>query len=194
MNSKLFQIGMIYMTFGLGGCGHDAHGHDHDHEHEHEAPGIGEAHQPQHVGGFLVAASDHVANVEIVPNFEKGEMQVFLYDGCVEKSVRSEQAEIPITLQLADGPREFVAMAQANELTGETVGDTSEFLVKDDALKGAKHVTGTIQEVHFLGARYTNLAFNTDPATHHAGYFGIATEHETDSNQAQAKKRDDDGV
>ena len=192
MNSKLFQIGMIYMTFGLGGCGHDAHGHDHDHDHHPETPGIGEAHQPQHVGGFLVAASDHVANIELVPNFADGEMQVFLFDGCVEKSVRSEQTEIPITVQLADGPRELVAMAQANELTGETVGDTSEFLVQDDALKGAGHVTGTIQEVNFLGARYSNLEFSTDPATHTDGYFGTPTEHGSDGDQAPAKKLDDD--
>ncbi len=190
MNSKLFQIGMIYMTFGLGGCGHDGHAHDHDHGQE--TPGIGGAHQPQHVGEFLVAAKEHVANVGILPNFADGEMRVYLYDGCVEKYVRTDQVEIPITLNLTDGPREFVAMAQANELAGDTVGDSPEFLVQDDALKGVGHVTGMIQEVNFLGARYTNLEFNTDPATHDEGYFGSATEHGSDSNQAQAKKRDDD--
>jgi hypothetical protein len=191
MNSKLFQIGMIYMTFGLGGCGHDAHSHDH--AHDPEPAGIGEAHQPQHVGEFLVAAKDHVANVGILPNFADGEMRVYLYDGCVEEYVRTDQVEIPITVNLPDGPRKFIAMAQANEaLTGETIGDTSEFLVKDDALKGVEHVTGMIQEVNFLGARYTNLEFNTDPATHDEGYYGTATAHGSDGDAGHDDHDDGD--
>ena len=167
----------------LAGCGpsedtrtQEEHSHDHDHEdgHDHDhgedrAHGEDEGeekhghhHSAPH-GGTLVALGDHFAHVEFVLNSDTGELAAYFLDGEAEGAVRLEQPNVTVEIEHSAGGTErgfeIALNGVANELTGETVGDTSEFRGTSEWLAGVSEFEGTIRAVTVKGSAHENVEF-----------------------------------
>lgn len=162
---RLFLLTLILISFSLVSpvFSHDdgsEHNHDHSHEaHHHTAPN----------GGTLVEIGDHSGNLEFKFNRKKGLLKVWLLDGCAENYVRSDQKEFAIQLisRHLDGEHEQSMLtlklkAKANLLTGETLGDTSLFQIKDKRLKNAKRIKGMVPELIYKDATFKQLYFDLE--------------------------------
>jgi len=144
------------------GGGHD-HGDDHDHAdgHSHE----GHVHVAPHAdeGGILVELGDHFANAEFILDPEAGQLTMYTWGGHAEKSVRSPSKSVVVSIDMhGDEPLELELLAQASKLSGETVGDSSHFVAKDETLVGAHHFHGLIRSVSVLGTEFTDVKFDYD--------------------------------
>lgn len=134
--------------------GHDHHGHDH-HGHHH---GHGHAHEAPH-GGTLVVLGDELAHVEFVLVSESGELTAYVLDRDAKNGIRLAQPDI--TLKITRGFKEFEVKltAQAVELTGETVGDTSTYKGQHDELKGATDFEVNMAAIQIKGIDFADTAF-----------------------------------
>lgn len=162
----------VVMAVGLAGCEEkkptegvtdQADGHTHQkthhvsHAHEHKAPH----------GGTLVELGGEFAHVELVLDTEAGKLTGYVLDGEAEKPLRLTSA----TLKLAVNGKDVELAAVANDLTGEKVGDTSEFAGQADMLKGLKTFDGTVAEITIRGKTFKGVVFkfpegNDDHAGH----------------------------
>lgn len=130
--------------------------HDHEHEHAHTAPH----------GGTLVLLGDHFAFLELVLNAKSGKLTAYVLDGEGEKSVRVKQPEIELELGPAPGGKETLETTTTvrlegvtSPLTGEAIGNTSEFSVKSDKLKGVKKFQGVIRSLSVKGSEFEKVSF-----------------------------------
>ena len=88
-------------------------------------------------GGTLVELGEEFAHVELLVDGTTGAATAFVLDGEAEGSFPVAQPALEFTGR-RDGPEfPFALAAVANPLTGETVGRTSEFRGRCDALRGA---------------------------------------------------------
>jgi hypothetical protein len=120
------------------------------HGHEHQAPH----------GGTLVELGEEFAHLELVLNAQTGTLTVYVLDGEAEQSVRIAQPEIELALQLPGSGKKLALRlpAVANPLTGESVGQSSQFQAQHEALKGASRFTGTVKSVVARGGTFQNVA------------------------------------
>jgi hypothetical protein len=103
---------------------------------------------------------DHFAHFEVLLDAEVGKLTFFAMDGHVENPVRLTHQSIPINVTLPDGEEfEFTLAGRVNPLTGETQGDTSEYSVTHDALKGAEAFEVVIPQLTIRGSDFTDVAF-----------------------------------
>ncbi len=131
---------------------HEGEEHSHDHSHTHTAPH----------GGTLVIMGDHFAILEIVLDKALGKMTAYVLDGEAEKPVRIAQSAIDILIVKAENSSQGNLLklnAVANTLTGETAGDTSEFHITSELLKGKDHFDGIIQSVTIKGEEIKSVSF-----------------------------------
>jgi hypothetical protein len=117
-------------------------------EHEHKAPH----------GGSLIELGEEFAHVEVVIDNEKTKVTAYVLDGEAEQPVRIKQPELQITV---DPPGLTLKLAAvANLMTGETVGDTSEFAVPTEWLKLiADGRDATLREITVRGSTFENVPF-----------------------------------
>lgn len=149
---KKFLPTMLALTLVLSvGCGNAPHDHDHDDDHGHH-----EHHAPH--GGTLVVLGKEAAHLELVLEPASGELRAYSLDGEAEKAVPLKQPEIEVTVS---GPKELrlKLKAQANELTGEKVGNSSEFLGADPALKNLSKFDGQLIQIDTLGQSFRSVSF-----------------------------------
>ena len=158
------------------GCGHghdDHDGHDHgdhadhehadgDHDHSHEG---GHVHVAPH-GGELVAIAEEFFNAELLLNSETGELRVYLLDSHAENPVRVNQAALDLTVELDSVTHELSLPAVADALTGETVGDASQFAIQSSALVGVSTFQGTFGLIEGRGEVFESTAFAFPAAAH----------------------------
>lgn len=145
---------LTWALFGLGGCGgespDDHHGHHHDHNHVHTA---------MH-GGTLVELGDHSHNLEFVLDKDSGTLGIYTFGGHAETFVRIKQPSITLSLNDALGGADHLELAAvANEVTGESVGDTAYFSIQNDNLKGAASLSGKVNSVEIQGQVYSDVPF-----------------------------------
>lgn len=128
-----------------------AHEEEHDHDHTHEAPR----------GGTLVELGDHVAHVEFLHDEAAGRLSAYFLDAHCENPVRLPDASIAISIDVRDGngPIALNLTPRANDLTGETVGDTSEFTLEDARIKGISAFDITLPKLTARGATFENISF-----------------------------------
>jgi hypothetical protein len=128
-----------------------AHGHDHTAPH----------------GGVLVELGDHFAYLEFVLEPETGTLTMYVLDGEAEKALRvtHETVGVLFTTPEAIAARPFELRAKANVLTGETVGDTSQFTLTQDAFVGLTAFTAKVIEVRVKGRSFRDVAI-TWPEDH----------------------------
>lgn len=119
-------------------------------------------HHPPHEGA-LAELGEEFAHLEFTLDPAEGKLTAYALDGEAENSVRLKQPTIRVALKLAKpgGARslDLDLAAVANALTGETVGDTSEFAAASAELKGAASFEGTIREVEIRGSRFRDAHF-----------------------------------
>lgn len=144
----------------VGGCGGHDHDHEHGHGHDHEhGDDHGHTHEAPH-GGALVELGEHVAHLEVLVDAETGDVSVWVLDGEATNAVRIAQESIALTFAAGeDGSIEVSAAAVASTLTGETVGDTSEFAGSDEGLAGFERGEVTVASVSVKGQSHENVSF-----------------------------------
>ena len=120
--------------------------------HEHKAPH----------GGALVELGEEAAHLEVVWEASSGKATIYCLDGECEKPLRSPQKE----LQLKLGERLVKLASLANPLTGETVGDSSQFEGLIPELKGKSEWEAEVVEIELQGQTYRDLDVDF-PKGHH---------------------------
>jgi hypothetical protein len=129
------------------------------HEHDHAAHAHhGHAHQAPH-GGTLIELGDHQFNLELLHDRGAGTLTAFVLDGHAEHAVRVPANEIRLLLDREGRTEPLSLAAVANPLSGETVGDTSEFRAEAEWLKEATMVSGHIAAITVRGVTFRDVAF-----------------------------------
>lgn len=122
--------------------------------HEHKAPR----------GGTLIElGDDHGQQMEFVIDHNNGKVWAYILKDHAERPARITQKEIVLTVHKGEGSAEEFAVtltAVANELSGEKVGDTSEFAGQSDKLKTAKIFEATVTSVSVKGQEFKNVKFS----------------------------------
>jgi len=130
------------------------------HAEEHRAPR----------GGTLLELGEEFAQIEFVLDLQQGNLTAYMLDGEAENPVRLRQPFIDLVIDEASyaGVRKAAfslrLKAEANVLTGETVGNTSEYAVYSaEPLRGATSLKGKIRRITVRSEVFRDLPF-TIPA------------------------------
>jgi hypothetical protein len=101
----------------------------------------------------LIVFGDHVGHVELLLDSVTGRLTAYLLDGHAEHPVRLSAPALGIGVRFSqDGEWQPLTLAaRANPLTGETVGDTSEFSVVSPILVDKERFEVRIGELAFRG-------------------------------------------
>ena len=137
----------------------------------------GETHH-QHVaphGGTLVVLGDEFAHLELVLNQDNGELTIYVLDGEARNGVRLTQPTIILKTKTDSAAdfNELELQAVANTLSGETVGDSSVFIVQSETLINQDRFGVEIEHISIKGQKFQNLSFpfpegnETDHAEEH---------------------------
>ena len=145
----------------IAACGGD---HDHDGEGDAHADHAEESHTDAHVhsaprGGSLVVLAEETAHVEVLLDSATGRFSLYVLGPHAEAPVRTEQTELIVKVAVDGAEHELSLPAIASELTGETVGDSSEFSADVPALKGIASLVGEIREISARGTTYSAVRF-----------------------------------
>jgi hypothetical protein len=128
-----------------------------DQRHEHGAPH----------GGSLVELGIEFAHLELVLDAATGTLTGYALDGEAERPVRLSQPAIELTIAPAGKPSMVVVLEpMANPLTGESVGDTSQFRATLDALKGVERFDGTLKRIAIRGQEFANVRLQFPSEAH----------------------------
>ncbi len=127
-------------------------------DHHHDAPH----------GGTLIELGDHFAHLELMFDAGTGTVTAWILDGGAEAPIRLTQPTLAIIIDappaLANRPLEL--QARASVLTGERVGDSSEFVFTHQGLRGLERITGRVIEVTVRGATFRDLRFDVPAGAH----------------------------
>lgn len=126
-------------------------GHDHAHGHHH--------HTAPH-GGTLVEIGDHQFNLEFVRDPAAGTLTAYVLDGHAENFVRISAPIIPVMATVGGTSMPLALKATANAATGETVGETSQFVAQADWLKTTEKFDVAIPALEIRGAKFAEVKFN----------------------------------
>lgn len=150
LRPALLAAAVLAAVLATTGCHkHDSHaGHNHG-KHVHTAPH----------GGLLVELGEHAYNVELVRDSASGKLTAYLLDGHAENFIRIAAPSLALTAYV-NGARQSLALAAtANPITGETVGNTSQFEATADWLKSAGDFNGEVGPVEIRGTKFAPAAF-----------------------------------
>jgi hypothetical protein len=126
----------------------------------------GHAHDAPH-GGSLVELGDEFAHLEVVLDGASGRLTVYVLDGEAERPVRLAADDLTMEVRLDGRPALAVRLpAVANALTGEVVGDSSQFQAEVPELTGVTAFSGTLGTVSVRGQIFSDVQFDY-PATGH---------------------------
>ncbi len=124
--------------------------------HEHAAPH----------GGALVELGEEFAHVELVYDAATDLLTAYVLDGEAENALRVAAPQLELQVVPTGGsPATVVLLARANALSGEAVGDTSQFAGPAPALKGVTTYTGRLKAITVRGQSFIDVPFVV-PATH----------------------------
>lgn len=153
--TKKNLIAALCAALALAACGKPAPAPSADAKapaHEHRAP---------HGGSLVELGEGEFAHLELLLDPVTGTLTGYSLDGEAENPVRLKQSEIVLLVRDAKGPGEFALAlaARPNSLTGETVGDTSEFSASSPLLKNATAFKGRIRSITTKGQTFDGLPF-----------------------------------
>lgn len=126
---------------------------------------------PSH-GGVLVALGDDADHVEFLADPAQGSLSAFITDDDAENPVRLKASSFQVSVQGSGNPFKVTLKAVASPLTGETVGDSSQFLGYSSRLKGLAAFDGKILSFQEQGQVYKNVAFHYVNPTPQGGVHG----------------------
>lgn len=121
---------------------HDDHDHGH---HKHQAPH----------GGALIVLGEEDAHLELVLDSESGTLTAYVLDSEAEQAIRLARPELIVEVE----GKPLQLAAQASELSGEKVGDSSEFRSQSPLLIGLSRFQGSLPEIEVQGRRYEKITF-----------------------------------
>ena len=149
-------LSLLPLCFFACGGDNDDHGHHHGHHHD-----------PM-FGGLLIELGVHAHNLELVHDKETGTLDAYILGGHASKVVQIAQESILINLDNASGDAEVIELkAVADEITKETVGNTSRFSATHESLKTTGVLKGKVQKIEAQGATYTEIAFDLNEKHDH---------------------------
>ena len=122
------------------------------------APLAAHEHHPPHHGSLQVLGDDF-AHLEMVLDPQEGVLTAYALDGEAEESVRLAQKELRVHVTLSPSGKtvDLALKAMANELSGETVGNTSQFEARSKSLLGQTGFTGGLAQVDVRGAIFKKV-------------------------------------
>ena len=103
---------------------------------------------------------DEEAHIEFLVDAEAGTVTAWFFTPHMERYLRVQVESFEVLAKLPDGEAKLTFAAVANAGTGETVGDTSQFVAKADWLAGVAVFDAVLPEVTVRGTVYRNVAFN----------------------------------
>lgn len=111
-------------------------------------------------GGVLVELGDHFGFLEVVLDAEAGTLTTYVLDGGAEQAVRIAQPTLSLVFEApaALAGQTLELAGRANVLTGETVGDTSQFDLTHEAFKGQSSLTARVVELSVKGQTFHGIA------------------------------------
>ena len=143
-----FMLSLILMTALATGVSAHGDAHYNGHEHEHTAPH----------GGTLVVLGDEFAHLELVLDAGTGKLTAYVLDGEAENPIRLEQEEIEMKIGAGEKASATLKLkAVPSVLTGETAGDSSEFSVQSDRLKGIERFGAVITSITIKGKEFEGV-------------------------------------
>ncbi len=148
MKKSLLSVVALLALLALVGCA----------KHDSPSAGGGHVHQAPH-GGKLVELGQHAYNVELVRDTATGTLTAYLLDGHAENFIRIAAPAIEVTAFSGGQNRTLALQAVANTVTGETVGNTSQFEAQADWLKSGGELNGEISATEIRGTRFGPAAF-----------------------------------
>jgi hypothetical protein len=162
----------ILSVVALAACGGKEETASHDHEqqeqagHEHAEVGA-HAHTAPH-GGTLVVLGDEFAHIEFVLDAEEGKLTAYILDAEAENPIRLSQGQIDMDVTSDSFPEShrLLLLPVANELTGETVGDSSQFEASAPYFKGLSQFYGGIAEITVRGQTFATVTFEFPEGKH----------------------------
>jgi hypothetical protein len=132
----------------LSGCGKKPETGEKHAGHEHAAPH----------GGTLVELGEHAYSMELLRDSVAGKLTAYVFDGHVEKSVRIKSPTLELIAMPGGAYTPISLKAVANPVTGETVGDTSQFEAQADWLKTAGEFAG-IFTLEIRGTKFEQVPY-----------------------------------
>ncbi len=139
------------------------HGHGDQGELQGKRAAAGGGHGHVHVaphGGALVVLGDDFAHVEFVLEPATGTLTAYVLDGHADRSLRLATAGLELQLLASDeGPVRLSLAGRESALTGEVLGDTSEFVGRHAALVGAERFEGVLQSITVKGQPFNTVRF-----------------------------------
>ena len=103
---------------------------------------------------------DEEAHIEFLVDAEAGTVTAWFFTPHMERYLRIKAETFEVLARRADGEAMLTFAAVANTGTGETVGDTSQFVARADWLAGARSFDAVLPEVSVRGTVYRDIAFN----------------------------------
>ena len=155
MKSTILMLVRFLFAICLVGCGSDKP-HEHEHDHVHSEPHY---HEPPH-GGAGVTLGDEDTHIEFLAEPNTGIVYAWFYKPHMSSYLRVEFESFYVMVKRPNGELKMKFEAVANPGTGETVGDTSQFVAKADWIEEGKSFDAVLPEITVLGKVYQNMAFN----------------------------------
>ena len=109
---------------------------------------------------------DHLYQLELVADTEEGELSLFILDGEAENFIRIEAATIMASAETQGSQQALAFSAQANEATGETVGNTSHFMAKAPWLAEHSEFEAVFELIEIRGRGFENIHFPFPEGSH----------------------------
>ena len=132
---------------------------------------------PEEAGGMIASAAEAsaaskaphggtvvkfgaVAALEFVHDPSSGTLTAYVLNGSASGTVRSPAKSIGVEVTVPGGAKVQVSlMSTANGLTGDTVGNSSQFGGAQPGLKGVTAFTAVVKQFAAGGESFTNVAF-----------------------------------
>ena len=102
---------------------------------------------------------EETAHVEFLIDPTNGDLACYLLSAHAIEPVRTTRETLRLWFESEGEPVLVELAAHANSLSGETVGDTSEFRVAHEMFAGAGPWKGRIEEIDLRGKTYKDVEF-----------------------------------
>lgn len=156
MKSIIQTLVIIAVAAWLTACSKSECASDHDHDH---AGHSHHEHTPPH-GGTPVELGEEQYHLEFVHEPAAGALKAYVMDGHLEFFVRIPTESFELAAQVAGKEELLTFRAIANNSTGETVGNTSQFEAQADWLKSQTNFGATLKSITIKSSTFTNVTFN----------------------------------
>lgn len=132
-------------------------------EREHTASSGGHHHVSPH-GGTAVELGGHEGHLDVVLDPAAGRLTAYVMDAHAENFVRIPAESFEVIAKLPAGEATLKLKAVANAASGEKVGDTSQFEVQSEALKGVAGFDAELKQLVVRGKTYSKIPFHVGKA------------------------------